>query len=65
MPESPFKGGQVWRSKELRDYSVKLIRPLENGFWIVEPSGMSAHGSYTVNESRLSRSDLYELVTDA
>lgn len=56
--------GQVFRSLKLVDYRVKLLHPLRSVHgdeWAVEPSGSSAHGSYTAREAELRNPSLWSL----
>lgn len=63
VPVVGVKAGQVWRSVVLRDYAVRLIRPLHDDFWLVEPHGSSAYGGVTTREQHLLDPSLYVLDT--
>ena len=65
MSAPGIESGQVWRSVVLRDYAVRLVRPLHDDYWLVEPDGPNAYGGVMVREQHLLNPDLYRLESPA
>lgn len=57
-----MRAGQIFQSLSLRDYLVTLVRRFDNGYWLIDPAGSSAHGSYSIHEDMLADPKLYRRV---